>query len=115
MPNSGYVVRSYTNDIEGFTPPVPCLRGSPPGTVAERGLSSGARGLLHQNLTETETIAQRTDWTEATHDAWRRLNEQFHEVIFADACNSHLCELIEKSRSIPLLKRSSLGGMTRRR
>ena len=105
VPNSGYIVRSYTaNDIEGVYAARSVLEGLAARTVAERGLSSGARGLLHQNLTESETIAQRTDWTEATHDAWRRLNEQFHEVIFADACNRHLCELIEKSRSIPLLK-----------
>ena len=105
VPNSGYVVRSYTaNDIEGVYAARSVLEGLAARTVAERGLSSGARGLLHQNLTETESIAQRTEWTEATHDTWRRLNEQFHEVIFADACNSHLCELIEKSRSIPLLK-----------
>ena len=88
VPNSGYVVRSYTaNDIEGVYAARSVLEGLAARTVAETGLSSGARGLLHQILTETETIAQRTEWTEATHDTWRRLNEQFHE-----------------SRSIPLLK-----------
>ncbi|UUX48987.1 GntR family transcriptional regulator [Nisaea acidiphila] len=105
VPNSGYVVRSYTvQDIEGVYAARSVLEGLAARTVAEKGLSDSARGLLHKNLSETEALLNYSDWSDEVRDAWARLNEEFHEAIFADAGNRHLSELIGKSRSIPLLK-----------
>jgi GntR family transcriptional regulator of vanillate catabolism len=105
VPNSGYVVRSYSvQDIEGVYAARSVLEGLAARTVAEKGISDRVRGLLHKNLAETEALLNETDWSDRLRDEWGRLNEEFHEAIFADAGNRHLSELIGKSRSIPLLK-----------
>lgn len=105
VPNSGYVVRNYSiHDIEGVYAARSALEGLASRTVAEKGLSDNARGMLHKNLVATEALLNAGEWGEDTRKEWGRLNEEFHEVIFADAGNRHLSELIEKSRSIPLLK-----------
>lgn len=105
VPNSGYVVRSYSaQDIEGVYAARAVLEGLAARTVAEKGLSDIARGILHKNLSETGALLDFGDWTDEVRDNWGRLNEEFHEAIFEAAGNRHLSELIEKSRSIPLLK-----------
>lgn len=105
VPNSGYVVRSYSaQDIEGVYAARAVLEGLAARTLAEKGLSDSARGTLHKNLSETEALLDSGDWTDEIRDAWGRLNEEFHAAIFEAAGNRHLSELIGKSRSIPLLK-----------
>lgn len=105
VPNSGYVVRSYTvQDIEGIYAARSVLEGLATRTVAEDGLPDASRGLMHKVLTETEALLDGGLWTDKAREDWARLNEDFHEAIFDAAGNRHLRELIQKSRSVPLLR-----------
>lgn len=105
LPNSGYVVRQYSaKEIEGVYEVRSVLEGLAARTVAERGLPDDQRGVIHRALSETAALCDAGEWTDDVQEAWVRLNEGFHEAIFASAGNQHLRELIAKSRSIPLLR-----------
>jgi len=105
VPNSGYVVRSYSvQDVEDVYAARSVLEGLAARTLAERGLPDEHRGVLHKVLTETKALCDAQDWDESVRQEWSRLNEAFHETIFEAAGNRHLRELISKSRSIPQLK-----------
>ena len=105
VPNSGYVVRSYTvHDIEGIYAARSVLEGLAARTVAEDGLPDATRGLMHKVLAETDALLDGGVWTDKTRDDWARLNEAFHEAIFDAAGNRHLQDLILKSRFVPLLR-----------
>lgn len=98
----GYSVRTFGAGhlLDAFDARL-ALEGMACRLITERGLSSDTGAALQANLEKTKAILFDGDWGPAEQEAWRVANVEFHDLILAEAGNSHLTEGVERARLLP--------------
>lgn len=109
VPNTGFSIRKISPKfVAGVYQVRAVLEGLAAQLAAERGPSDDERAEMHRLLREQDRIIEQYDGSAAMILDIRRLNNEFHQVIFAAARNEHMFDYLKRSRSIPQINRLKL-------
>ena len=104
-PNSGYVVRSYTEkDLQDIFEVRALLHGAAARIAAERGLSQHHYEVLRGVIDEGDRLVAQGIWSDAVLVRWRDVNENFHDTLFEAADNAHLSATYRRAQHFPFAK-----------
>jgi len=105
----GYGVRRFNLEtlLDAFDVRL-TLEGLACRLIAERGLSPETSQALRENLERTEKVLFGEGYSVEKHHQWRRLNQDFHDLLLAEANNSYLTTGVESARTLPPLFEKTL-------
>jgi GntR family transcriptional regulator of vanillate catabolism len=108
-PNRGYVVRDVgLQDALDAYDVRATLEGLACRTLVMHGMTDSLNASFDALLEQGERIVEGSQWGPAQHEAWSKLNTEFHLTIAVSARNKPLEEILRQVRRIPRMFDSRL-------